>query len=274
MVRCSTVRDLWDAAKMTTGDTRRQLLAFGSLVAVNAAVAFLIFALGLNEQFGPLKETPPPFDDMPAWLLGLANAGIVVALYSLLGLAGFWFARRLGLPGIFREHAGWRNWVLVPLVWGAVLGAILIVSDRLFVAAHGQAGFPHPGFPLSLFASLAAGIGEEILYRLFVMSLWAFLLSLLLKRWGATKAALWVANVIAALAFGAGHIPGVMLLLDVASPAEIPMLILVEVFLLNGIVGIVAGARYVRDGLIAAVGVHFWTDIVWHVLWPLVGASS
>jgi len=23
-------------------------------------------------------------------------------------------------------------------------------------------------------------------------------------------------------------------------------------------------------GLVAAVGVHFWTDIVWHVVWPLI----
>lgn len=259
---------------MSTGKPRGQLCVFGSLVAVNAVAAFLIFALGLNEQFGPLKETPAPFDTMPAWMLGLANAGIVVVLYGLLGLAGFWFARRLGLPGIYRERAGWRDLLVAPIGIGAALGVVLIVADRLFAAAHGHGGFPHPGFPLSLFASLVAGIGEEILYRLFVMCLWAFLLNLLLKRWGATKAALWIANIMAALAFGAGHLPAAMLLFDVASPAEIPVLILIEVFLLNGIVGVVAGARFFRDGLIAAVGVHFWTDIVWHVLWPLLGAPS
>jgi hypothetical protein len=27
--------------------------------------------------------------------------------------------------------------------------------------------------------------------------------------------------------------------------------------------------RYMRDGLVAAMGVHFWTDIIWHVIWLL-----
>ena len=43
-----------------------------------------------------------------------------------------------------------------------------------------------------------------------------------------------------------------------------------EVIVLSGIVGIVAGRQYVKEGLIAAVGIHFWTDVVWHILWPAV----
>jgi hypothetical protein len=35
---------------------------------------------------------------VPPFVLGLANAGIVVALYSLLGLAGYWFAHKLDCP--------------------------------------------------------------------------------------------------------------------------------------------------------------------------------
>jgi len=27
-----------------------------------------------------------------------------------------------------------------------------------------------------------------------------------------------------------------------------------------------------KDGLVAASGVHFWTDMVWHVLWGLFGS--
>jgi hypothetical protein len=64
-----------------------------------------------------------------------------------------------------------------------------------------------------------------------------------------------------------------MILLGVTSPAEIPPLMLGELFILNGVIGLVAGERYIRDGLIAAVGVHLWVDIVWHVIWPLVAAA-
>lgn len=38
---------------------------------------------------------------------------------------------------------------------------------------------------------------------------------------------------------------------------------------LFAVVGLVAGQRYIKDGLVAAVGVHFWADVVWHVVWPL-----
>lgn len=250
---------------------RRQLMLFCGLVATNALLVFLAFALGLPNQFLAGQEIPEPFASMPGWLLGLANAAIILVVYGLLGLAGLWFARRLHIPGVFRRQAGWRRLLVVPMALGAFLGIVLVVADRIFAAAGPPdwTGFPHPTFPLSVFASATAGIGEEIIFRLFVMGLWGFLLNLILRRWGRTGVALWIANVIAAIAFGAAHLPSAMMLLGVSNPAELPAFLLVELFLLNGIVGLVAGERYMKDGLVAAVGVHFWTDIVWHVLWPL-----
>ena len=62
-----------------------------------------------------------------------------------------------------------------------------------------------------------------------------------------------------------------MMLTDVATPDQVPPLLLVEMFLLNGLLGLAAGERFMKDGLVAAIGVHFWADIVWHVLSPLVG---
>ena len=134
----------------------------------------------------------------------------------------------------------------------------------------GSPGFPHPAFPLSLVASGAAGIGEEILFRGLVMGLWAFLFSLVLRRWNGLRAALWIGNVIAALAFSASHLPAAMFLLNVASPAQLPTAVLMELVVLNSLLGLVAGERYMRDGLVAAMGVHFWADVVWHVLAPVL----
>ena len=42
-------------------------------------------------------------------VLGLANAGIVLVVYSILGWVGVWFARKLGLPGVFSEDGNWRR---------------------------------------------------------------------------------------------------------------------------------------------------------------------
>lgn len=248
---------------------RRQWTLFGGLLATNVLLVFVAFALGLPNQFMAGQEIPEPFASMPGWLLGLANAGIVLVVYGLLGIAGFWFARRLSLPGIYREDAGWRHWVVSPMAIGAALGVALIVGDGLFArASEDWAGFPHPVFPLSIIASATAGIGEEIVFRLFIMGLWAFLLELATRRWNARRFSLWAGNVIAALAFGAAHLPATMMAVGVARPADLPTVAVVEVFVLSGLVGVVAGERYMRNGLIAAVGIHFWTDVVWHILWP------
>jgi hypothetical protein len=76
--------------------------------------------------------------------------------------------------------------------------------------------------------------------------------------------------VIAALAFGAGHLGFVFLMTGASTISEVNPILLVEVFLLNGLIGLLAGERYMKDGLVAAMGVHFWADVVFHVLWGLI----
>jgi len=46
--------------------------------------------------------------------------------------------------------------------------------------------------------------------------------------------------------------------------------VLLDGLVLNGLVALVAGERYMRDGLVAAMGVHLRADMVWHVVWPLI----
>jgi len=253
-------------------NTRKQLLVLAILVIVFAFLAF-ITAIFFQEaqQTGVQTQIPTQTSNLPAWLLGLANAGIILVGYGLFGLAGFWFARKLGLPGIYKEGAGWREWVWFPLAIGLVVGVVMVSVDRLFALGVGWDGFIHPSFPFSVIASATAGIGEEILFRGFVLGLWAFLLNLILKRWGKTKLALWIGNVIAALAFAASHVPALMLLYGYPSFSAIPPLVLGELFVMNGALSLVAGARMFRTGLVAAIGIHFWADFVWHVIWPLVG---
>ena len=109
-----------------------------------------------------------------------------------------------------------------------------------------------------------------MLARGFILGLWAVGLSAIFRGDRGRTAALWIANIIAALAFGALHIPTAMILLGVASPAALPTTTLAELFALNGILGLVAGERMMRDGLVAAMGLHFWADVIWHVVWPVV----
>ncbi len=249
-------------------DNRKQLTVFLIMLVVYAICIFATYAFFFDQVVASAGIPMPELPAAPV-VMGLSSAGIYVVLYGLLGLAGYWFARKLGLPGIFSEDGDWRRWFLFPLLLGIVCGVVVIIGDLLFAPVNGMGRFPHPPFPVSVLASMTAGIGEEIMFRGFVFGLWGFILHWLLKRFNGRTAALWIANIIAALAFGAGHLPTFFFLTGASSLAEINPFLLAEGFLLNGLIGLVMGQRYMKDGLVAAAGVHFWADVVFHVLWGL-----
>ncbi|MGD2158688.1 MAG: CPBP family glutamic-type intramembrane protease [Anaerolineales bacterium] len=247
---------------------RKQIIIFFVLLVVYAICAFLTYAL-FADQLAASVGVPMPDLGVSDTIIGLANAGIVLVLYGILGLAGFWFARKLELPGIYREDGNWRRWALTPLGLGALCGLVLIIGDLIFANFNDFGRFPHPGFPVSVLASISAGIGEEIAFRGFVFGLWGLLLYWALRRFNVRSTALWVANILAALAFGAGHLGSAIALTNAITIADLNPFLMAEILLLNGIVGLVAGDQYIKEGLVAAAGVHIWTDMFWHVLWGL-----
>lgn len=250
-------------------NNRKQIIIFVILLVVYALSAFLTYAL-FADQMSAAAGIPMPDMGVSNIVLGIANAGIILVFYGILGLAGYWFARKLELPGIFSEDGNWRRWFFIPLMLGLLCGIFLVAGDFLFSSINGIGRFPHPAFPSSILASISAGIGEEIIFRGFVFGLWGFIFNWMFKRFNGRTIALWIANIIAALAFGAGHLGTALILTGASSTAELNPVLLAEIFLLNGIVGLVAGERYMKDGFVAAAGVHFWTDVVFHVLWGLM----
>jgi hypothetical protein len=46
-------------------------------------------------------------------------------------------------------------------------------------------------------------------------------------------------------------------------------MLLIEMILLNGVLSLLAAHYFKKYGFLAPVGVHFWTDILWHVIWGL-----
>jgi membrane protease YdiL (CAAX protease family) len=251
-------------------NNRKQITVFLILLVLNALAAFITYTFYLDD-LAAVSGLPVPDMGVPNSVLGLANAGIVLVLYGLLGLTGYWFARKLGLPGIFSEDGNWRRWVVIPLLFGLGCGVLLVIGDVLFAPINGFGRLVHPPFPVSILASLSAGIGEEVVFRGFVLGLWGLILNWIFKRFHGRTAALWIANFLAALAFGGGHLGTALVLTGAASLAELNPVFLVEIFLLNGVIGLIAGERYMKDGLVAAAGVHFWADVVFHVSWGLAG---
>ncbi len=249
---------------------KRSWLVFLLLLGTNAVLALLIFVLGLADEMVAAGSSTASMPDVPQWVLGLANAGLILVFYGLMGTLGILLSKKSGLPGIYRECARRSELLLSPILIGILMGAFFIALDRAFAVTARLDGLAHPDFPASIIASAAAGIGEEIIFRLFLLTLWAFILSLIFRRPGFDRFRFWTANLIAAIAFAAAHLPATMFLLGASNLNEIPAALLAEVLILNTSLGLVAGERYIKVGLVAAVGVHFWADIVWHVVYPLV----
>jgi hypothetical protein len=249
---------------------KRSWLVFSFLLGVNALLALLIFTLGLADEMAASGPATASMPDVPQWILGAANAGFILVIYGLLGTLGFLLTLRMDLPGIYCEQASFKDLLLIPLLLGLVSGIFLIAVDRVFAISSSWEGFSHPVFPASLIASATAGIGEEIIFRLFLLTLWLFLLRFIFKQPNLHGFTAWTANLIAALAFAAAHIPATMFIIGVGSPAEIPFNVLAALLILNTTLALIAGEQFLRAGLVAAVGVHFWADIVWHVLYPLL----
>jgi len=76
--------------------------------------------------------------------------------------------------------------------------------------------------------------------------------------------------VLSALVFAVAHLPSVMAPLGIETVKAMPPALLGEVILLNSVVSLLAAYGLRHYGLLAAVGVHFWTDVVWHVVWGAI----
>ena len=206
----------------------------------------------------------------PKPVLALVNAGIMLILYGGLGLLGLQLSQKLGFANIWDPTVSNRQRFLIPALIGIGLGVFLIVADAILSRFHALGPLPHPPFPTSLVASAVAGIGEELIFRLFFISFWVWLVSrvILKKKW--QNQVFWIVAILSALAFAFGHVPSVMAFFGWKTMSEIPPALMSEIILLNGVVSIFA-AHYFREfGFLAPVGIHFWTDVVWHVLWGVI----
>ena len=204
---------------------------------------------------------------MPKPIIALVNAGIMLVLYGGLGFIGLKLSQKLEFADIWDDKVSTGQRFLLPALVGIGIGLFFIVADVILSQFHSLGSLPHPSFPNSLFASAIAAIGEEIMFRLFFIPFWMWLISyvILKKRW--QEQVFWIVAIFSALAFAFGHLPSVMVILGVNQINEIPPALMLEIVLLNGVLSLFAAHYFRKHSFLAAVGIHFWVDIVWHVIW-------
>jgi membrane protease YdiL (CAAX protease family) len=207
-----------------------------------------------------------------------SELGVNWLVYIALAAIGLWLATLTGLGAPLLDNwtrglsvAGrLRAMLPAPIGVGILVGVLGIViplaAQSLLAPAAQNSPAPNPPAWQGLLASFSAGVTEEVLLRLFVMTLLAWLGGLLSRRPNGqpTMAVIWVANVLAALLFGAAHLP--------AQAAITPLtpMVVAAVIGLNALGGVFFGWMYASRGLESAMISHASADIVVHVLVPLV----
>jgi hypothetical protein len=247
-------------------DDLKSALALSTAFAAAAAatVPLLLPSLPVEARSLPLP--------VPVFCAVLALQMVVV--YGMLGFAGLRLARTRGLEpapyltAVWDQQATRPGWSQagIAFVIGLGCGALLVATIPVIQGYLPETlpGTLHPpGIATALLASTAGSLGEEILFRLFA-------LSCLLRLLPNGRARAPTAVDISALAFGAAHAPAVVFLFG--GWQEVPVVSWVWVMVLNGALGVVFGAVFLRTGIVCAVLAHFATDVVWHAAGQLLRA--
>lgn len=205
---------------------------------------------------------------LPLPLFSLILAFQLWLVYGLLAWAGFRLARSRGhepapfLSSLWKKLSPPHPWSSLgaALVIGAACGVFVIraVSIIRRLAPESLPATLHPPTLLgALLSSMAASVGEEILCRL-------FLLSLLRRILPVSRFSTFLAISLSALIFGVLHTPGLIFLYS--GFQNVPLASWVWVIGLNALVGSVYGILFMNFGIESAIAGHLGTDLVWHVL--------
>jgi membrane protease YdiL (CAAX protease family) len=197
--------------------------------------------------------------------LGLITALQAAGYGIVLGAIGIWLGKKTGLWK--DERSITKKPLLVTMVIAVVGGLGIIVPDLVFFGHYNQTIMDSycvkPSAPLLLGSVIYGGVIEEVMLRLFMMSLVAFILHKLFerKKRQPSTGVLIAANIVAALLFAAGHLPTTFLLIGSSG------LIIFRCFLLNGCFGLLFGYLYRKYGLrytmLAHGGCHVISKLIW-----------
>lgn len=160
-----------------------------------------------------------------------------------------------------------RNTIALAVAIGIGMD-VIVATVSYFV----EPMLPKPRVPLAnppawagFLASIGAGIQEEIWMRLGIMTLFVWIGSGIVRRKPPASGVVWSANVLAAILFGAIHLPQAAIFFGLSGP------IVAYTILGNAVPGILLGWLYWRHGLVAAMIAHFAGDCVLHGVVPLLG---
>ena len=198
-------------------------------------------------------------------ILGAVTAIQGAAYGFILGAIGILIGKKIGLYK--GERTIEKKPLINTLIVALICGASMILFDLLWFGRVSEAIMDSytakPSFAFIIGSIIYGGVIEEVMLRLFWMSLIAFVLYRLFEKGRAepSTAVLVLANILSSLLFALGHLPATEVLFGIT-----PITIL-RCFLLNGGIGVMLGWLYHRFGLrysmLAHAGCHLVSKLIW-----------
>ena len=207
-----------------------------------------------------LEQTLEQIGSIEAVILITTIQSLVYAV--ALGLIGRMIAEKIGL---WREFALESKPLICTATASVIGGALFILLDVLLfgrlIPVVLDSYLSKPTFNYIIASITYGGVVEEIMLRLFHMSLIALILSKLSKEKTPTDTHFIIANLISALLFAAGHLPATIQSIGI-SPV-----IIIRCFVMNGAFGLLFGRIYRKHGIgyamLAHAGVHIISKLIW-----------
>jgi membrane protease YdiL (CAAX protease family) len=235
-----------------------------------SVLAVLPYAFQLQQD---LLESAPLSLPVIA-LLSFLQTSLLLAIATSLGLI---FAKKVGFTFPVLEQAlsgssnviQWNDFLRLPVVLGILTGVAIIFGDWLFKLAGvviDEKFVTEIPVWKRFFASFYGGIAEEILLRLFLVSMLVWVFGKITRSEAplSRSGLAWSAITIASILFGIGHLPATSVI------TELTPLVIARAIVLNGIAGLVLGWLYWKRGLESAMIAHFTADIMILIILPAI----
>ncbi len=185
--------------------------------------------------------------------------GIMFGL--ILAIIGLFLSKKIGL---WKEFKFDKKAVITTLIITLASALLLFPGDKLLFGTMNtwvaEQYTVKPTIYKIIGGLLVGGIIEEVMMRLFFMSLIVFIISKVLKKKEIPTCVFIIANIIAALLFSAGHLPSTM------SMTTLTPVLVIRCFLFNGCIGLAFGYLYrkynIRYAMVSHGLCHLISDIL------------
>lgn len=195
-------------------------------------------------------------------MLGLTSMiqyGVFFGL--ILAVIGIILSKKINLWNDFKLD---KKAIITTLIIAIITALILFPGDKLIFGTMNswviEQYTAKPTIYKMLGGLLVGGIIEEVMMRLFLMSLIVFIVSKVLKKKEIPTIVFVVANIISALLFAVGHLPAT------ATMTTLTPILIIRCFLFNGGIGLAFGYLYrkynIRYAMISHGLCHLISDIL------------